>query len=172
MEVMQRRASDLLSKWVGDSEKNIAAAFHDARAQRALLVLDEADSLLQDRREARHSWEITQVNEMLTWMECHPLPFICTTNLAERLDQASLRRFTFKLRFDSLNWRQSLLAFELFFGAKPPRQLPDGLTPGDFALVRRKRDLIGAADPAVLVDWLGDEAEAKGVPAQPMGFGR
>ena len=103
MEVMQLRASDLLSKWVGESEKQISRAFATARAERAILVIDEADSLLADRREAVRSWEVTQVNEMLTWMENHPLPFVCTTNLMNRLDQASLRRFTLKLRFEQLD---------------------------------------------------------------------
>ena len=67
--VMQERASDLLSMWVGESEKEIANAFAAARTQGAMLVIDEADSLLADRRGAVRSWEVTQVNEMLTWME-------------------------------------------------------------------------------------------------------
>lgn len=172
MEVMQQRASDLLSCWVGESEKQIAAAFQTARARRAMLVIDEADSLLSDRREAVRSWEITQVNEMLTWMESHPLPFVCTTNLMDRLDQASLRRFTLKLRFEPLNPVQAALAFERFFGVVSPRRLADGLTPGDFATVRRKRDLLTAPESSVLADWLDEEAEAKGTRVQPIGFGR
>lgn len=170
MEVMQQRASDLLSKWVGESEKQIAAAFQAARARRAMLVIDEADSLLSDRREAARSWEVTQVNEMLTWMESHPLPFVCTTNLMDRIDQASLRRFTLKLRFKAMKPAQAALAFERFFGIATPRQLADSLTPGDFTTVCRKRDLLGAADPSVLASWLDDEAEAKGTRVQQIGF--
>jgi len=170
MEVMQQRASDLLSMWVGESEKQIAAAFQSARARRAMLVIDEADSLLSDRREAVRSWEVTQVNEMLTWMESHPLPFVCTTNLMDRLDQASLRRFTLKLRFASLSPAQTKLAFERFFGIVAPRRIADGLTPGDFATVRRKRDLLGVTGPSVLADWLDEEAEAKGARVRRIGF--
>jgi transitional endoplasmic reticulum ATPase len=66
--------------WLGESEKTIAAAFEEAADLRALLIIDEADSLLRDRLAAQHSWEITQVNEMLTQMERHPYPFACTTN--------------------------------------------------------------------------------------------
>jgi transitional endoplasmic reticulum ATPase len=55
LEVMQQRASDLLSCWVGESEKQIAAAFQAARAQGAMLVIDEADSLLCDRHGAARS---------------------------------------------------------------------------------------------------------------------
>jgi AAA+ superfamily predicted ATPase len=170
MEAMQQRASDLLSMWVGESEKQIAAAFQTARARRAMLIIDEADSLLSDRREAVRSWEVTQVNEMLTWMESHPLPFVCTTNLMDRIDQASLRRFTLKLRFASLGPAQAALAFERFFGIAAPRRLADDLTPGDFATVRRKRDLLGVAGPSALADWLDEEAEAKGTRVRRIGF--
>ena len=59
--------------WLGESEKAIAAAFEEAADLRAFLVLDEVDSLLRDRRAAQQSWEVTQVNEMLTRMERSPL---------------------------------------------------------------------------------------------------
>lgn len=170
MEVMQRRASDLLSMWVGGSKKQIAAAFQTARARHAMLIIDEADSLLSDRRDAVRSWEVTQVNELLTWMESHPLPFVCTTNLMDRLDQASLRRFTLKLQFNPFSPAQAALAFQRFFGVAAPRRLADDLTPGDFATVRRKQALLGVDDPSVLAGWLDQEAEAKGVRVQRMGF--
>ena len=88
LEVMQKRASDLMSMWVGETEQQIAKAFVEARDAEAFLVFDEADSLLADRRLAERSWEVSQVNEMLTWMESHPFPFACTTNFGERLDPA------------------------------------------------------------------------------------
>ena len=114
--VLQKRASDLLDPFVGGTEQNIAGAFAEAREAQAFLVFDEADSLLLERADAVRSWEISQVNEMLTWMEQHALPFACTTNLAERLDRASLRRFLVKLRFDWLTPAQARLAFRRFFG--------------------------------------------------------
>ena len=66
LEVMQKRGSDLLSPWVGETEQQIAAAFAEARDAGAFLVFDEADSLLGRRRSAHRSWEVSQVNEMLT----------------------------------------------------------------------------------------------------------
>lgn len=170
IEIIQQRASDLLSKWVGQSEKQIAKVFADARAQNAMLVFDEVDSLLSNREEAVRSWEVTQVNEMLTWMESHPLPFVCTTNLIDRLDRASLRRFTFKLRFDPLTPAQSARAFERFFGMEPMRALPEGLTSGDFVTVKRKRDIFGAVQPEELVDWLSQELQTRGARPKAMGF--
>ena len=100
--LLVKRASDLLDMYVGQTEQRIAAMFDDARQRDAVLVLDEADSFLRDRRGARQSWEVTQVNELLTQMEAFDGIFICTTNLMESLDAASLRRFPWKIRFDWL----------------------------------------------------------------------
>ena len=134
LRLLHKRASDILDAYVGGTEHNIADAFAEARDTNAFLVFDEADSLLLDRGDAVRSWEISQVNEMLTWMEQHALPFACTTNLPERLDRASLRRFLVKVRFDWLTRAQARLAFRRFFGVAGPAAL-DGLrtlTPGGF----------------------------------------
>lgn len=173
LEVLVKRASDLFSPYVGASEQNIAAAFNEARDKQAFLVFDEADSLLGDRRYAQRSWEISQVNEMLTWMESHPLPFACTTNLMDRLDAASLRRFTFKVGFDYLRPSQCEQAFELFFGQPAPASLRDltVLTPGDFAVVRKKAQVLACTqDPAELIAMLTQECQVKGPSQRPMGF--
>ena len=145
LEVMQKRASDLMSMWVGETEKHIAAAFAEARDTRSFLVFDEADSLLSDRRFARQGWEVSRVNEMLTWMESHPLPFACTTNFAELLDPATLRRFVFKVALHYLSVKQVEIAFRTYFGMAPPARAAalSVLTPGDFAVVRRKAELLG-----------------------------
>ncbi|MCE2862665.1 MAG: AAA family ATPase [Opitutaceae bacterium] len=60
-----RRASDLIDKYVGETEKRIAAAFREAEESGAALLIDEVDSFLQDRSRAQRSWEVTQVNEFL-----------------------------------------------------------------------------------------------------------
>lgn len=164
IEVIQKRASDLLSMWVGGSEKNIAAAFRQAREEEAFLVFDEADSLLQDRNLAQRSWEVTQVNEMLTWMESHDWPFACTTNFSDRLDSASLRRFTFKVNLRFMSPEQCRAAFRLYFGTEPPDgvALPGNLTPGDFALVHRKAGILGHfGNLETLCRLLRDESNAK-----------
>jgi hypothetical protein len=100
--LLVKRASDLLDMYVGQTEQRIAAMFDDARQRDAVLVLDEADSFLRDRRGAHRSWEVTQVNELLTQMEAFDGIFIATTNLMESLDAASLRRFPWKIRLDWL----------------------------------------------------------------------
>ncbi len=171
--VLQKRASDLLDAYVGGTEQNIAGAFAEAREAQAFLVFDEADSLLLERGDAVRGWEISQVNEMLTWMETHRLPFACTTNLAERLDRASLRRFLVKLRFGWLTEAQARMAFRRFLGLEAPTGL-DGLrclTPADFALVARRVALGGAAsDPAALVRLLAAESLGRAGGRGPIGF--
>jgi SpoVK/Ycf46/Vps4 family AAA+-type ATPase len=174
MPVIEKRASDLMSKWVGESEQNIARAFSDARADGAMLIFDEADSLLADRRGAERSWEVSQVNEMLTWMESHPLPFICTTNFVEKLDPATQRRFTFRIRFDFLSADQLPLAWAAHFSCSPPKELStlDRLAPGDFANVARRMETLGVADPEEILRALILEDEAKTGTTRPIGFGR
>ena len=164
LQVTQKRASDLMSMWVGQTEQQIAAAFAEARAEESILVFDEADSLLADRRGAVRSWEVSQVNEMLTWMESHPLPFACTTNFGEHLDPATLRRFTFKIALGYLTSAQSGAAFRAYFEVEAPPEVEElsTLTPGDFAVVRRKAAILGhLQDPQALAGLLRAECEAK-----------
>jgi hypothetical protein len=164
-----KRASDLVCKWVGETEANIAEAFAQAREDGAVLLFDEADSLLLDRRHAEHQWEVSQVNELLTWMDGHPLPFIAATNFARRLDPAALRRFVFKLDLRPLAGDTLTRAFRTFFGREAPPGLAQlrSLTPGDFAVVKRQLRYGPQPSAGDLVTLLEAEARAK-----PEGGGR
>jgi SpoVK/Ycf46/Vps4 family AAA+-type ATPase len=173
LEVLQKRGSDIFGSFVGETEANIAAAFAQARSTGAFLLFDEADSLLFDRSNAVRGWEVSQVNEMLTWMEQHPLPFACTTNLAERLDKASLRRFLIRLNFEFLRPDQSALLFRRHFGVAPPAALAllDRLTPADFSRIARRCEVLDLAPVASrLVDMLSTEIEGRDGAARAIGF--
>lgn len=172
MPVLERRASDLLDRYVGGSERNIADAFAEARDTSAFLVFDEADSLLGARGGATHRWEISQVNEMLTWMENHPLPFACTTNLVDQLDPATTRRFSLKIEFLPLSAEQREACFRRFFKTDPPSELwaLDQLTPGDFAVVAKRSKLLGIAEPEAILTELRREQSAKPNTRNPIGF--
>lgn len=124
-----KRASDLLSSWVGETEGNIAAAFAEARERGSVLLFDEVDSLLLDRTDAQRSWEISQVNELLTWMDSHALPFIAATNYPQRLDQAALRRFVFKVELRPLSPETAERAYGRFFGGEAPPRPAAGYRP-------------------------------------------
>ena len=143
LEVLEKRASDLIGSYVGETEQNIASAFEEAKQNKSVLIFDEGDSFLQDRTNAVRSWEITQVNEMLTQMEAHPYPFICTTNLMTNIDKASLRRFTFKIKYDYMTEEQIKLAFKHFFNLDIDDNIGLKLTPGDFSVVKKKAEIMG-----------------------------
>lgn len=170
--LLVKRASDLLSKWLGETEAQIAGAFAEAREQGAMLLFDEADSLLSDRAGAERSWEVSQVNELLTWMDSHPLPFVAATNFARRLDPAALRRFIFKIELTALSPPLAARAWTRFFGGEAPAGLVRvaGLTPGDFAVVARQLRYRDAASASEILGLLEAEARAKPEPATPIGF--
>jgi len=168
-----KRASDLMSKWVGETEKRIAGAFAEAKRQGAMLFFDEVDSLLADRQGASASWEVSQVNELLTWMEEYSLPFAAATNHAAKLDPASARRFVFKVEMRALDEARAQRAFAHFFGREAPAMLDriGGLTLGDFAVVARQLRFLDVQDDAALIERLRRERTARPAVPQPLGFG-
>jgi len=171
--LVTKRASDLLSRWVGGTEENIAEAFAEARERECVLLFDEADSILFDRTTAQHSWEVGQVNEMLTWLDHHPLPVIAATNHGHKLDPAALRRFVFKLDLLPLGREKAARAFERFFGMPAPAELAElrTLTPGDFAVVARQQRFGVSLSAAQIVERLAQEVAVKPGGTGRMGFG-
>ena len=145
IDVLPKRASDLLNKYVGENEQNIASAFAEALQTNSFLVFDEADSLLIDRQSAQRSWEVSLVNEMLSQMERHPLPYACTTNQWDIIDPAAARRFVFRAEFYFMDQSRINRAFELFFNSKTPSSALalTKLTPADFANVRDQAEILG-----------------------------
>ena len=142
------RCSDVLGKYVGESEKNIARIFQEAKDNNCILFFDEVDSLLLDRGGLNASWEIQQVNELLTQMECFNQPFFAATNYSERLDRAVMRRFDFKLSFDYLAEKQAQALFlDVTVSHTLSTQTLDSLdslkllTPGDFSILKRRQKL-------------------------------
>ena len=148
MPLLLKQGSDLLNPYVGGTEQNIAQAFEQAKADNALLVLDEVDTFLFSREGANRSWERSQVNEMLTQIERFEGLMVVSTNLIEVLDPAALRRFDLKLKFDYLTLKQRLdfakqqaeiLGLPLL-SEEDLSQIEslNLLTPGDFSAVDRR----------------------------------
>lgn len=179
--LLVKRVSDLVSPYVGMTEKNLAGAFERAEEEDAVLLLDEVDSFLQDRRNARHGWEVTAVNEMLTQMESYRGLFIASTNLMRDLDEASLRRFDLKVHFGYLTPVQGLTLFAAHLkalGLKDAQQAAAQrlrseahLTPGDFAAVARRGCFKPFASATELVSALIAQCRLKSTGQnRPMGF--
>jgi SpoVK/Ycf46/Vps4 family AAA+-type ATPase len=169
MPILRKRASDMLSRFVGDSERLISDAFKEAIEKNAILILDEADSMLTDRSKAKQDFQVSSVNTMLTCMETHPLPFICSTNLKEWLDKASMRRFTFKIRYDEMEEKQLLAGIKEYFGdvVVEKEDLKDlkHITAGDFPLVKKKIDILedGNYTKKNIIEGLLFEQKEKGI---------
>jgi SpoVK/Ycf46/Vps4 family AAA+-type ATPase len=160
-----RRVSDIQDKYVGESEKNIRKAFLESEQDGSILFFDEADSFLGNRDRAQHSWEVSQVNEMLSQMEAFKGVVVCATNFEGELDPASRRRFHFKVEFGYLQANGKRKLWEGYFGeldAAAEVRLLDlpKLAPGDFKAAfmrlrfrpsedRRPRDCIAALEEEV-----------------------
>ncbi|NOY71176.1 MAG: ATP-binding protein [Gammaproteobacteria bacterium] len=181
--LLKKQASDILSAWVGEAEKNIAAMFNEAETDDMVLLVDEVDSFLLDRGSSKNSWEITQVNELLVQMESFNGVFIASTNLLNLVDAASLRRFDLKIKFDYMKREQAWTLFLQVLeehGCNAQSETKqyktnlarlDTLTPGDFAtVVRQSRSLNKTIHPCYLLSALEKECKAKPGAGKSIGF--
>ena len=166
-ELLVKRTSDLISKWVGESEQNIASVFADAEQMGAILFLDEADSLFINREGATHSWEISQTNELLCQMENFSGILMCATNFQNSMDLAVMRRFTYKVGLDYLKPEGNELFFDRILGPLLKDALTDedrvrireikNLAPGDFKVVFQKYAYEGSVSTDDLIRALETE---------------
>ena len=149
MKLKIKNAGDLLNCYVGVTEQRISQAFAEAEANNEILFIDEGDSLLSAREGAVRSWEVSQVNTLLSEMERFRGIFIVGTNLIQKLDQAALRRFSFRLHFDYLTNEGKEIFFSTYF--TQPMGLPalnenekrklhsiESMTPSDFRNTRQQ----------------------------------
>ncbi|MBK5963009.1 AAA family ATPase [Thiocystis minor] len=176
-ELVARQASELISPYVGETEQNLARLFRECDPTQTVLLLDEVDSFLSDRRQAQRTWERTQVNELLQQMERYPGIFIAATNRMDGVDAAALRRFDFKLHFRALTGPQRVALFAREALGEETAPVPpalarhldglQGLTPGDFANVCRQRILLGEdLTPEQFLRRLAAECRLKGEEAR------
>jgi len=176
-----RRASDLLSKYVGEAEKNIASMFKEALQENAVLLLDEADGFLRDRGLSQYQHETMLTIELLTQMEEFQGMFVVTSNHFGDMDSACLRRLDFKIYFDYLRLDQRLALIRQVSGEanELPQSLSrriqalDTLTPGDVSVAVRQAELRGEPLSAeTLTGVLEQECAIKrrGMSPQFLGF--
>jgi len=92
----------LVSKYIGETEKNLSALFDAAHDRDIVLLFDEADSLFGKRgdvKEAHDRYANMEVSHLLSRIERHQGPCILTTNLRQHLDTAFARRFQMVIEF-------------------------------------------------------------------------
>jgi SpoVK/Ycf46/Vps4 family AAA+-type ATPase len=175
------KASEILSPYLGETEKKMARAFEMADQQNAVLQFDEVDSFLQDRQKASKQWEVTQVNEMLTQMENFQGVFIASTNLFQNLDEAGLRRFDMAIKFDFMkteaSWQMFIKTCNILgvTDAHPVKKIRlarlTQLTPGDFEQAVRRARLLRPRNANEVLEHLEKTlANKKTSLYRPMGF--
>ena len=161
--ILLKRASDLLDMYVGQTEKGIARAFEEAERTDSILLLDEADSFFRNRESARYSWEVTQVNELLTQMEEFNGIFICTTNLRKIMDPAMNRRFHALIEFRPLECEGIKALLKSYFGKYDFSDSDvariaafNSAAPGDFGILSQRMRFMkqSEVDSALIVEEL------------------
>jgi SpoVK/Ycf46/Vps4 family AAA+-type ATPase len=118
LELVRIDLSAVVSKWVGETEKNLGRIFDEAQDAHAMLLFDEADSLFGKRTElksAQDRFANLEVNYILQRMETFDGVSVLTTNAESSIDPALQRRLNFRIRFPEPEieererlWRQLL----------------------------------------------------------------
>jgi SpoVK/Ycf46/Vps4 family AAA+-type ATPase len=119
--------SAVVSKYIGETEKNLRRIFDAAEAGGAILLFDEADALFGKRSEVKDShdrYANIEVSYLLQRMESYRGLAILTTNMKSALDQAFLRRIRFVVQFPFPDATQRAEIWRRIF---PPATPTEGL---------------------------------------------
>jgi len=117
--------SSIVSKYIGETEKNLARVFDAAEEGGAILLFDEADALFGKRSQVKDShdrYANVEVSYLLQRMESYGGLAILTTNMRDALDDAFLRRLRFIVDFPFPDRDDRVRIWEHVF----PRQMPTG----------------------------------------------
>jgi SpoVK/Ycf46/Vps4 family AAA+-type ATPase len=120
MELFRVDLSRVVSKWIGETEKNLARVFDEAQRSNAVVLFDEADSLFAKRTEVKSSvdrYANLEVNFLLQRMETFNGITILTTNFEDTIDSAFKRRLTFRIRFEKPDAEARAALWEKMFPA-------------------------------------------------------
>jgi SpoVK/Ycf46/Vps4 family AAA+-type ATPase len=115
--------STVVSKYIGETEKNLNRIFAEAETSNAVLFFDEADALFGKRTEVKDShdrYANIEVNYLLQKMEEHEGVVILATNLSKNMDEAFLRRVNFSVVFPFPEKEERLLVWNRVFPAEAP----------------------------------------------------
>ena len=103
MELYRVDISQLVSKYIGETEKNLAKVFDEAKKGNIILFFDEADSIFSQRTEINGTNDKhanAEVSFLLQKMEEYPGIAILATNLIKNFDPAVMRRLTYSINFE------------------------------------------------------------------------
>jgi len=124
VEVYRVDLAQVVSKWVGETEKNLARIFEAASRSKALILFDEADSLFGKRTEVRTAvdrYSNLEVNYLLQKLEDFDGVAVLTTNFPENIDPAFKRRIRFKVAFPFPDASLRATMWQTLIPSKVPR---------------------------------------------------
>jgi AAA+ superfamily predicted ATPase len=120
--------STVISKYIGETEKNLSRIFDEAATANAVLFFDEADALFGKRSEVRDShdrYANIEINYLLQKMEQYEGTVILATNLRKNMDDAFVRRIQFTIEFPFPAYEQRLAIWNKVWPAATPRESLD-----------------------------------------------
>jgi SpoVK/Ycf46/Vps4 family AAA+-type ATPase len=141
--------STVVSKYIGETEKNLARVFKEAESSNAILFFDEADALFGKRSEVRDShdrYANVEISYLLQQMEAYNGLTILATNLRANLDDAFTRRLQFAVDFPFPEEEYRLRIWRTLFPADVPRKADI-----DFGALARRFKLAGGNIRNVIV---------------------
>jgi AAA+ superfamily predicted ATPase len=119
--------SQVVSKYIGETEKNLSKVFDSAETSGAVLLFDEADSMIGKRTDVKDSkdrYANQEVSYLLQRMEAYSGLAVMTTNLPNAIDSAFMRRIKFSVRFEYPTAEQRAVIWQKNFPkAAPTRNL-------------------------------------------------
>ena len=153
--------SRVVSKYIGETEKNLDKIFNAAHQANCILFIDEADALLGKRSEVKDAHDRNanvEVAFLLQKMEAHDGLVILTTNLAKNIDSAFTRRLQFVIDFPKPDEHHRELIWKSMFGEKSPLH-----TDVDFNFLARQFNNTGGDIKNIALDaaLLAAESEHK-----------
>jgi SpoVK/Ycf46/Vps4 family AAA+-type ATPase len=141
LELIRIDLASVVSKFVGETEKNLARIFDEAQDSHAMLLFDEADALFGKRTEvksAQDRYANLEVNYILQRMETFDGVSVLTTNLEGSIDAALQRRLNFRVRFPE---PEAAEREQLWRRLLPPDAEVDGEI--DFARLAERYEMTG-----------------------------
>lgn len=142
--------STVVSKYIGETEKNLERIFNEAESSNAILFFDEADSLFGKRSEVRDShdrYANIEISYLLQRMEAYDGVTILATNLRANLDEAFTRRLQFAVDFPFPEEADRLRIWQTLF----PPEIPCS-SDVDLAILARRFKIAGGNIRNIIVN--------------------
>lgn len=141
LDLYQVDLSQVVSKYIGETEKNLSRVFSEAQTSNAILFFDEADALFGKRSEVKDAhdrYANIEINYLLQRVETYEGVIILTSNLSKNIDTAFLRRLHFSIEFPFPDEHHRLQIWRRMFPSQAP--LSDDV---DFEFLARKFKIAG-----------------------------